>query len=57
MCKITYPRCKQQLKETDNSTLELSDEVMELLSDWIASLCLQWIQSNHSTSLSSHNIA
>lgn len=57
MCKITYPRCKQQLEETDNSTLELSDEVMELLSDWITNLCLQWIQSNQGTSLSSHNIA
>lgn len=57
MRKITYPRYKQQLEETDNSTLELSDEVMELLSDWITNLCLQWIQSNQGTSLSRHNIA
>lgn len=57
MYKITYPRYKQQLEQTDNPTLELSDEVMELLSDWITNLCLQWVQSNQSTSLSSHNIA
>lgn len=50
MCKMNYLRHKQLLVEIDNTIdLWLSDEVMELLSDWITTLCLQWIQSNQVT--------